>query len=76
MTLILNATWKIGIDTDNVSNNVLVFETKCGPKYHRILSIYEAGAINKVFFVCVLLCGAFFSFHIFFLTLSYTFLTY
>lgn len=49
-------------------DNILVFEAKCDPKHRRILSIYEAGAVNKIFVcVCVLLCEAFFTFHIFFL---------
>lgn len=77
LPLMPDFTLKTGIDTDNelimcLFNNVLVFESKCGPKHHRILSVYEAGAVNKIFFIGVLLCGAFFSFHIF----SYAFLTY
>lgn len=76
LPLMPDFTLKTGIDTDNelimcLFNNVLVFETKCGPKHHRILSVYEAGAVNKIFFFwCFVVWGFFFLPH-FFLRISY-----
>lgn len=65
LPLMPDFTLKTGIDTDNelimcLFNNVLVFETKCGPKHHRILSVYEAGAVNKIFFLVFCCVGLFF----------------